>query len=75
MEECPEHNAMYVLTHSNYAAGEQRTRHYNWEANPNIDGKPETHAFGFGEQKLLNGAAKAVHAERTDEAFPKTVIV
>ena len=33
------------------------------------------HAFGYGEQKLLNGAAKSIQPERIDEGFPKTVIV
>ena len=38
-------------------------------------GNVQAHAFGYGEQKLLNGAAKSVMPERIDEAFPKTVIV
>lgn len=40
---------MYKRTHSNYDPGEQRVREYDWQANPNIAGKPETYAFGFGE--------------------------
>lgn len=75
VEEHPEHSAMYIRTHSNYAPGEQRRRNYDWNLNTQIDGKPDEHAFGFGEQRLLNGASKAVHSERLDEAFPKTVIV
>jgi len=35
----------------------------------------QTHAFGYGEQKLLHGAAKSIMPERVEEAFPKTVIV
>jgi hypothetical protein len=72
--EKPEHAKMYVQTHGNYAAGEQRTRDYNWNIT-NIDNAPKTFAFGFGEQRLLNGAAKAVHVERYEGVFPKTVIV
>jgi hypothetical protein len=75
LEERPEHQKMYIKTHANYAPGEQRKREYNWKINGEIGGKPETYAFGFGEQRLLNGASKAVHAERHDESFPKTVIV
>lgn len=75
MEERPEHKKMYIKTHANYEPGEQRRRDYNWETNAGIQGKPDTFAFGFGEQRLLNGASKAVHAERHEESFPKTVIV
>ena len=35
----------------------------------------QAHPFGYGEQKLLNGAAKSIMPERIEEAFPKTVIV
>jgi hypothetical protein len=66
---------MYKRTHSNYFPGEQRNREYTWHTNPSINGRPNTYAFGFGEQRVLNGAAKAVHHERIDESFPKTVIV
>lgn len=40
---------MYKRTHSNYYPGEQRVREYDWSSNPVIQGKPETHSFGFGE--------------------------
>lgn len=66
---------MYKRTHSNYYPGEQRVREYDWTSNPIIQGKPATYSFGFGEQRLLNGAAKAVHNERIEDAYPKTVIV
>jgi len=40
---------MYMKTHSNYPPGQQRTREYDWNINPTINGAPESHAFGFGE--------------------------
>lgn len=61
--------AMYRKTHGNFAPGEQRDRGYEWNLDKN------NYAFGYGEQKLLNGASKSIHAERTENAFPKTVIV
>jgi hypothetical protein len=69
---------MYVKTHGNYGPGEQRKREYDWVANPRIaDGSGDTkaHAFGYGEEKLLNGAQKAIMPERYTDGFPKTVIV
>lgn len=60
---------MYTKTHGNFAPGEQKTRDYNYPVNP-VD-----HRFGFGEKKVLNGAAMSVHAERFESSFPKTVIV
>lgn len=69
---------MYQRTHGNFAPGEQRKREYEWQANQRIaqiEGNVQTHAFGYGEQKLLNGAAKSVMPERIEEGFPKTVIV
>lgn len=60
---------MYVKTHGNFASGEQKDRNYEW----NFD--KTAHRFGYGEQRLLNGAAMSIHAERFDNAFPKTVIV
>lgn len=63
---------MYNKTHGNFAPGEQRNRDYNW----NGAGVDKTqHRFGYGEQRLLNGAAMSIHAERFEAAFPKTVIV
>jgi len=75
LDEKRETMEMYKKTHGNFGPGEQRNREYNWAANPTIDNRPQTFSFGFGEQRLQNGAAKAVHAERTEESFPKTVIV
>jgi len=67
---------MYKMTHGNFAPGEQRSRDYDWNANQRIQsGDAANHAFGYGEQKLLNGAAKSIHPERIEESFPKTVIV
>jgi hypothetical protein len=60
---------MYTKTHGNFMPGEQKKRDYNFPVDP-VD-----HRFGFGEKKVLNGAAMSVHAERYDQAFPKTVIV
>ena len=77
-EERNETQKMYQRTHGNFAPGEQRTRDYDWQANQRIaqlNGSVQPHAFGYGEQKLLNGAAKSIMPERIDEAFPKTVIV
>lgn len=76
MEEKGQHAAMYKKTHGNFQPGEQRTRDYNWNANPNIkEGNTVAHPFGYGEQRLLNGAARSIQPERIDEGFPKTVIV
>lgn len=75
MEERQDVKEMYKRTHANFGPGEQRKREYDWSANPTIDNRPQTFSFGFGEQRLQNGAAKAVHAERIEESFPKTVIV
>ena len=60
---------MYIKTHGNFACGEQKDRGYNW----NLD--KTSHRFGYGEQRLLNGAAMSIHNERFDNGFPKTVIV
>lgn len=78
LEEKNEVKRMYIKTHGNYAPGEQKTRDYEWVNNPRIgDGAGETlhHAFGYGEEKLLNGAQKAVMPERAHESYPRTVIV
>jgi len=60
---------MYKRTHGNYAPGEQKARNYDWNFNPS------DHCFGYGEKKVLNGAAMALHNERLEEDFPKTVII
>lgn len=60
---------MYKKTHGNFGPGEQRQRDYNWTVDKG------SHAFGYGEQRLLNGAGKSIHAERVESSFPKTVIV
>ena len=60
---------MYIKTHGNFASGEQKERGYTW----NFD--KSAHRFGYGEQRLVNGAAMSVHAERFENSFPKTVIV
>jgi EF-hand domain-containing family member B len=60
---------MYRKTHGNFAPGEQKNRNYNWK----FDAKD--HRFGYAEKRILNGAAQALHAERNEEQFPKTVIV
>lgn len=61
---------MYEKTHGNIPAGTQKTR-YGDEA----PFDKYTHVFGFGEQRLLNGAALSIHHERVGDSFPKTVIV
>ena len=71
LEEKPEHAANYAKTHGNIPAGEQKHRGYMWSS----DLDPKTFPFGYGEQKLPNGVAKAVEPERYEQAFPKTVIV
>ena len=60
---------MYIKTHGNFASGEQKDRNYNWPVDKTA------HRFGYGEQRLVNGAAMSVHAERFENSFPKTVIV
>jgi hypothetical protein len=61
---------MYAKTHNNIEPGVQKKRSYAWG-----DIEPETQAFGLGEHVLPGGASRAIHAERTEEFFPKTVIV
>ena len=64
---------MYKKTHGNFEPGEQKDREYDWSKN-NID--KNTFRFGYQEQIQINGAAKSLHAERSDySSFPKTVIV
>jgi len=65
----PASDALYRKTHMNYAPGEQKHRDYEWKFNPN------DHVFGYAEKKVANGAAMALHAERPEEMYPKTVIV
>lgn len=60
---------MYAKTHGNIPAGTQKNRGYEWPVDP------RSHVFGYGEKRVPNGAASAIHAERIDDAFPKTVIV
>jgi len=64
-----EYASQYRKTHGNFAPGEQKNREYQWKFDP------QNHRFGYGEQKVLNGAAQAIHHERPEEQFPKTVIV
>ena len=77
LEEKAETAKMYQKTHGNFGPGEQRTRDYNW-SNPKVadgTGNILAHPFGYGEQRLLAGAAKSIQPERIEESFPKTVIV
>lgn len=78
MEERLDTQKMYKKTHGNFGPGEQRSREYDWASNPRVaagTSNVKAHAFGYGEQKLLNGAAKSIQPERIEESFPKTVIV
>lgn len=47
---------MYKKTHGNWAPGEQRSRGYVWDQKFG-NGNVQNHTFGYGEKKLLNGAA------------------
>ena len=49
---------MYKKTHGNFQPGEQKNRDYEWKFNP------AAHVFGYGEKRVENGAAMALHAER-----------
>ena len=60
---------MYAKTHSNIPAGVQKQRDYDWPVDPTKN------SFGFGEKFQPNQAARAVHSERFDGGYPKTVIV
>jgi hypothetical protein len=60
---------MYRKTHGNFAPGEQKNRNYEWKFDASA------HRFGYAEKKILNGAGDALHNERNEEQFPKTVIV
>ena len=50
LNNAPDVHALYRKTHGNYDPGEQKTRDYNWKFDP------ADHMFGYGEQKVLNGA-------------------
>ena len=66
----PEVTEMYKKTHGNFAPGEQKNRDYEWPLDKT------THRFGYGERAVPNGAATALHLERSDpQYFPRTVIV
>jgi len=69
LHENPDTHVLYRKTHGNFAPGEQKERDYQW----NFD--PKEHRFGYAEKRVLNGAALALHSERAEESFPKTVIV
>ena len=60
---------MYKKTHGNFDPGEQKVRDYDWKFDQT------SHRFGFGEKKVLNGAATAIHNERPEEHYPQTVVV
>ena len=54
---------MYKKTHGNFGPGEQKTRDYDWGNNAKIaegTGNILAHPFGYGEQRLLAGAAKSI---------------
>ena len=61
---------MYKKTHNNFGAGEQKKRNYAWGQ---ID--PTQQVFGYNERVDPKASQKAVQPERTDEFYPKTVIV
>jgi len=65
----PNTHSMYRYTHGNFAPGEQKKRDYDWKFDPS------EHAFGYAEKKVPKGAAQALHNERHEEAFPKTVVI
>jgi hypothetical protein len=60
---------LYKKSHNAYEPGEQRKRDYVWPV------RPENFVFGFSEGKIKNGARDAIHHERSDEQFPRTVMV
>lgn len=60
---------LYKKSHNAFAPGEQKHRNYFWRV------KPEEFRFGLAEKRVRNGVANAIHTERSEEAFPKTVIV
>lgn len=69
-ENPPEAVEMYKKSHGNYRPGEQKQRDYQWK----ID--KDSFRFGYGEARIVNGAAMSIHGERDEPgAFPKTVIV
>jgi hypothetical protein len=70
IENAPEVAKMYKKSHGNFMPGEQKQRDYQW----NID--KDSFRFGYGEARMINGAAKSIHGERDEPgAFPKTIIV
>jgi hypothetical protein len=70
LDEIPEVAIMYAKTHNNIEPGAQKKCNYAWG-----DIQPENHMFGHGEHVLPGGAARAIHLERNEEFYPKTVIV
>ena len=62
-------NDMYKRSHGAYEPGEQKKRDYNWPV------QPENFVFGYSEGKVVNGARDAIHHERADEKYPRTVVI
>ncbi len=61
----------YVMTHGDYAPGEQRRRGYNWKS---AGFKPETHVFGISEKEPYhNGVAKALNQTQMKEQATRLV--
>ena len=60
---------LYKKSHNAYEPGEQRKRDYVWPV------KPENFVFGFSEGKVKNGARDAIHHERADEQFPRSIVI
>merc|ERR1711907_5943 len=63
-EEDPEVKRRYIISHGAFGVGEQRSRHYDWEAT----GKdPKTFKFGYTEEnRLLDGVKKAIGGPSDD---------
>ena len=61
---------MYIKTHGDFAAGQQKNRNYHWPVDVN------EHVFGKGEKdRDLNEEAKCLNPERNGLKFPNTIIV
>ncbi|CAK69382.1 unnamed protein product (macronuclear) [Paramecium tetraurelia] len=60
---------MYLKSHGNFEAGEQKNREYNWKINPN------DYRFGKKEEREQEQVKKILQHELTQNQYPKTTII
>ncbi|CAD8058098.1 unnamed protein product [Paramecium sonneborni] len=60
---------MYLKSHGNFEAGEQKNREYNWNVNPN------EFRFGKKDEREQQQMKKILQHELTQNQYPKTTII